>query len=240
MTKWFEGKVSDIIPLSDTKRKIYIQIQDEELFDFNPGQFIVMDLPIGSRRLQRWRSYSIANTPKPENVLEFCIGKLEGGAASQYFFEEIEIGTSIKFKGPEGTFVTPKNLDRPIVMICTGTGVVPFRSMIQEIVLKDLDFKSIQLIYGCRYRDDILYRTEFEYLEANNANFKYSIVLSRQKDWEGHQGHVHRVYKKMYKNKKVDTLFMLCGWTNMIDEAITNLNSVVENPFRQIKYELYG
>jgi CDP-4-dehydro-6-deoxyglucose reductase len=236
---WFQAQVQSIKKISPTKMSFSMKIEGES-FDFQPGQFITMDLPLGEKRRQRWRSYSIANISNRENILEFGIGHIEDGAASEYFFSLMKIGDHIKFKGPDGAFLLPKNLDRPIVMIATGTGVVPFVSMIRKIRQDDLSFKNIHLIYGCRHKKDILYRDELETFSNTHPNFILDIVLSQENDWSGHRGHVHEVYQSNYTEKEDQTLYLLCGWSAMIDEAMANLFPKVVSPPSQIKYELYG
>ena len=238
--KWFEGIVSQLDFTSESKMTFRITVQDDNPFSFQPGQFITMDLPLGEKRRQRWRSYSIANIPNDKNELEFGIGHLTEGLASEYFFNQLRLGDIIKFKGPEGAFVLPDNLNRPVVMIATGTGVVPFVSMIRHVVFNNTKFKHLHLIYGTRFEADILYRKELEEYVSKFDNLEIDIVLSRESEWSGLHGYVHDVYNNAYPEKQEDTLFLLCGWSSMIDEAMANLFPKVVSPPKQIKYELYG
>ncbi len=238
--KWYQGIVTDIQHISNSKMTFSMKVDDEEVFQFEGGQFITMDLPLGDKRLQRWRSYSIANIPNDENILDFGIGHFENGLASTYFFEQLSIGDSIKFKGPEGAFILPENLEQQIVMIATGTGVVPFVSMIRQLIQNKIPFEGIHLIYGTRYIQDILYRNELEEYANTYDNIQLDLVLSREQEWSGHQGYVHNVYQNAYPIKNEDIQFLICGWSSMIDEAMVNLFSKVASPPKQIKYELYG
>lgn len=239
-TKWFEGEVTSVTLVSETKMLFTMKVNDIASFEFKAGQFITMDLPLGEKRRQRWRSYSIANIPNEFNELEFGIGYLDDGLASNYFFSQLQLGDKIKFKGPEGNFILPSDLDRPIVMVATGTGVVPFIGMLREIVKNDLPFHSIHLIYGTRYSKDILFKKELEKYVAQFDNLQVDIVLSREADWIGAKGYVHDIYKNKYIDIDADRLFLLCGWSSMVDEAVANIFPVVSDPSRQIKYELYG
>ena len=212
----------------------------EEPFLWKPGQFVIMDLPLGERRRHRWRSYSIANMPNAEHRVEFGIGHLDDGLASAYFFNQLKIGDVIKFKGPEGHFVLPENLDRPITMIATGTGVVPFVSMLRAIQDEGKAFKHIHLIYGCRYEQDVLYHEELKRMAADFEDFDLTVALSRDKDWSGIRGYVHQVYMEDDTEVSSDALYLICGWSQMIDQAVAHLISRVAAPAKQIKYELYG
>ena len=235
--KWYNSTVVKIEDESPTTKRIWVE--PEEKVDFEAGQFVTMDLPISDKRLKRWRSYSIANTPGEES-LEFCIVNLEGGAASEYFFNEVNIGTIIKFKGPSGTFVLPKAIDKDLVFICTGTGVAPYRSMIQNIINRNIPRKNIHLIFGTRYKNGILYREEFEMIQKEHKWFSYDIALSREKNYNGYRGYVHEIYLEKYKDNPPNVDYYLCGWTNMIDDAVANLLIKLKVDKSRIHYELYG
>ena len=244
---WYDSKVIKIVDESPTTKRFWVEVESEDAMTFEPGQFVTMDLPIHEKRLKRWRSYSIANAPDETKILEFCIVNLEGGAASKYFFEEVEIGTPIRFKGPSGGFVLKNNIEEDtIVMICTGTGIAPFRSMLLDIVEQKKPFKDIHLIFGTRYADGILYQKEWEKLTKEIPNFNFSIALSRAEElpsnenWDTSKGYVHPIYMEKYKEIRPDIAFYLCGWSNMIDDAVANLIVKMGYDKSQIHYELYG
>lgn len=228
-----------------TTRIFHLNIEGVDQFEFLPGQFVTMDLPISQKRLGRWRSYSIANPPENSGIIELCIVRLEGGLGTEYLFEEIGIGDQLKFKGPDGMFVLPRDLSEELVFICTGTGVAPFRSMIRYVIQNDITFNRIHLIFGTRDSEHILYRKEFENLAKKVPNFEYDICLSREKpndDWPDHfhEGYVHQVYMGKYQKPIDQRKFLICGWSQMIDEAVAHLLVDLKYNPSQVKYELYG
>jgi ferredoxin-NADP reductase len=236
-TVWHEGKIIKITDETHNVKRFVVEIEN---FEFQAGQFVTMDLPIGEKRLQRWRSYSIASAPNGSNQLEFCIGKLENGLGTTYLFETVNIGTVLKFKGPDGNFCLPKNEEKELIMICTGTGVAPFKSMLDDVFASEKKYKSIHLIFGCRYKKDLLYYEELSDLKSKIPNFTYDIALSREKNDDGYQGYVHDIYLKKYSQPTENQHFMLCGWSAMIDEAVANLMTKMGCERTQIQYELYG
>lgn len=248
---WYPLYLDKIIHETEFTRRFLFRIESESPFEYQAGQFLTCDLPIGDKRAQRWRSYSIANWNPGQQEIEFCISYKEGGPASEYFFKRIELGDVFKCKGPEGTFILPEQTQQNLILICTGTGLAPFRAMIQKIIAQKITFDSIHLIYGTRTLEDIIYKSELVKWPRDVVNFNTHICLSRenkQAEFNStsiflHTGYVHNVYKTMLQNQTIDStksIFLVCGWSAMIDEAVLNLFSEFKIPKEQIRFELYG
>lgn len=237
---WYDSTVIRIEDETPNTKRFWVEVPDVEQFDFTAGQFVTMDLPISDKRLKRWRSYSIANAPDGSNVLEFVIVRLEGGAATAYLFDEVQVGDTIRFKGPSGTFTLPDTIDKDLVFICTGTGVAPFRSMLWDLYRQKKTTGKLHLIFGTRFEDGILYRQELETLQADWPAFSFDIALSRAPEWPGYKGYVHQVYLEQYATPRADLDFYICGWSNMIDDAVANLIVKLGYDKSQVHYELYG
>ncbi len=94
---------------------------------------------------------------------------LEGGAGTTYLFEQVTVGSELLLRGPQGVFVLPETIDRDVFLICTGTGVAPFRSMVHHINRYNIPHQNIYLLFGCRKLTDCLYGTELKALETDLA-----------------------------------------------------------------------
>lgn len=234
--RWISSTITDIQSVGDRFR--LLQLESEEKLEFVAGQFLTFDLPIGEKRIERWRSYSIANAPHRETI-ELCISRVPKGPASDYLFENIRCGDILQHKAPDGQFILPEHLDRPLIFICTGTGIAPFRSMIQHIYEYHLDHHEIILIYGSRYKDDILYHDEWNNYMDRDERFRYYVALS-QEEYGGYQGYVHGLYSRLESQVIRHAQVYLCGWQNMVDQAQNILIKELEVPATSIKYELYG
>ena len=237
---WHEGLIKKIEPIAPDVRHFQVEVPGLEALDFQAGQFITMDLPIGDKRLQRWRSYSIASAPEGDNVLEFCIARSTEGAGTKYLFESVSEGSGLRFKGPEGGFVLPETIEKDLVFICTGTGIAPFRSMILDIRNTGKTYRNIHLIFGTRTESGLLYRAELEQLAREMPRFQYDFALSRQPEGPGYKGYVHQIYQEQYATVRPDIDFFICGWSNMIDDAVANLMIKLGYDRSQIHFELYG
>lgn len=121
------------------------------------------------------------------------------------------------------------------MMICTGTGIAPFRSMAHHIKNHNIPHNKICLIYGTRTQKDLLYYDELKNLGLEN--FEYIPTLSREQ-WDGRTGYVHPIYEELCANKQ-PALFLLCGWKVMIDEAKKRILEMGYDR-KSIHQELYG
>lgn len=214
---WRKGKVIKIEDYKPATKRFWIQLPELEKFDFTPGQFVTLDLPIHEIPERRWRNYSIASWPDGSNVFELIIILLPGGAGTTYLFNEVKVGTEIGVKGAQGIFVLPPKIDRDIFLICTGTGLAPFRGMVNHIHNQKIPFGNIYLIFGCRTRENLLYFEELKALQDKTPGFHYIPTLSRE-DWADRKGYVHHVYEELCRDKQ-PAHFYLCGWHNMMEDA---------------------
>ncbi|MFY8129037.1 MAG: ferredoxin--NADP reductase [Chitinophagaceae bacterium] len=244
MQPWQQGKVIAIEQAAPATKRFFIEVDD--VFNFEPGQFVTLDLPIHEQKNKRWRSYSIASSPNNSKIFELVIVWLEGGAGTTYLFNEVTVGTILNLRGPQGKFVLPQQIDKDLFLICTGTGVAPFRSMVNFLHQNALPTKNIYLVFGCRTLNDCLYKNELLDLQNAMPNFFYNPCFSREEAVEpwANKGYVHSVYESIVeKNKTNETLkpatFFLCGWKNMIDEAKQRIQQLGYDK-HDIHLELYG
>jgi CDP-4-dehydro-6-deoxyglucose reductase len=234
---WQKGLVTRIEQATHNTRRYFIELPETPSFDFKPGQFVTLDLPIHEQKNKRWRSYSIASWPDGTNVIELLISYVPDGTGTNYIFKEIHEGSELTLRGPQGVFVLPAELNEDLVMVCTGTGIAPFRSMLHHIHNHNIPHKNLSLIFGTRTQADLLYEKELRELETKLAGFTYYPTLSRE-DWSGHKGYVHAVYESLYKDRQPAN-FLLCGWKNMIDDAKHRILDMGYDK-KHIHLELYG
>lgn len=180
-------------------------------FPFLPGQFISLSAPINGRQITR--AYSICSSPAG-NHFEICFNRVQDGRFSPFLYD-LEPGDSVEAKGPHGYF-TLKNPDSPILMVATGTGVAPFRSMLLHMLPASVS--SITLLFGVRHEEGILYRAEFEQLERRHLNFRFWPTLTRPPEtWKGRTGRVQTHLEEALATPGVAVY--ICGLNAMVKDV---------------------
>lgn len=195
-------------------------------FNFEPGQFVNINIPSDEKRIVR--SYSIASNSKTKEHIELCI-KLVDGPGSRYL-GSLNIGDEISGNGPFGLFSTKDDYTENMLFIATGTGVAPMKSIMEYQI--ERNFKSnMTLFFGVRHEDDVFYDDLFNGMTEAHSNINYKLTLSRPKDsWTGHKGRVtdliHEAKErgdfKPGNNLDLENLrIFICGNGNMIQEVVS-------------------
>ncbi len=234
---WRTGKVIRIEDETANTRRYWIQVPELPSFDFIPGQFVTFDLPIHEKPNKRWRSYSIASWPDGTNVFELIIVLDKLGAGTHYLFNQVVVGSELIFRGAQGVFTLKQPIEKDLFFICTGTGIAPFRSMVNHIKNENIPHHNITLVFGCRTKSTLLYYDEMKLLQESVPDFEYIPTLSRE-TWEGRSGYVHPVYEELCAERKPANFF-LCGWKGMIDEAKRRITEMGYDK-RDVHVEIYG
>ncbi len=202
--------------------------EDGQAFDFVPGQFITLDVP-GPDKMAH-RSYSIANPPQG-NRLEITCAHIEGGLATRYL-SALQPGDCVEASGPHGLLVLKEEPLQParILLVGTGTGIAPYRSMLNQIKdrLRGNPSLEIIIVQGTRHPEDLLFVDDFVAFDKEHPNFGFYACYSQAKQTQHtfeHLGRVQTVLEKLVPNPTQDLVY-LCGNPMMIDDNFANLTAM--------------
>ncbi|WP_058462322.1 ferredoxin--NADP reductase [Legionella adelaidensis] len=196
------------------------------VFDYLPGQFITIHFEKEGKILRR--SYSIANVPQQNNLIEFAAGYVEGGPGTQLLFN-LKPGDAINITGPFGRLILKDNAPKRYLLVATSTGVTPYRAMLsslKEHLLKNPDSKVV-ILQGVQKSEDVLYKNEFSaFAKEFSTQVVFRAHLSREpkenlKEFE-FSGYVQTAFPELQLNPAEDLIY-LCGNPSMIDEAFAYL-----------------
>lgn len=160
------------------------------------------------------RQYSVASAPRADGTFDLAVTRVEGGPMST-FLHAAELGTRVRMLPAQGLFVLEPMI-RPILMVATGTGIAPFRAMIEAVSEKAPQHPPITLLFGCRTEDDILYREQL----SSVPNITFLPTLSRAAEsWTGRRGWVQAHLPEIIGRIGTDIDVYICGLTRMVKEV---------------------
>jgi CDP-4-dehydro-6-deoxyglucose reductase len=194
-----------------------LRLPMNENFRFVAGQYLDFLLKDNQRR-----SYSIATAPKPEGVtaLELHVRHTPGGLFTDHAFSTLKVRDLLRFEGPLGTFYLREDSDKPIVLVASGTGFAPIKSICEYAFAKKIHEKRPMTLYwGCRAKRD-LYMLDVP-LSWKEPNFRFVPVLSDPTSecaWTGCEGFVHRQVMQDFPDMSGVQVYA-CGAPVMVDAA---------------------
>ncbi len=204
-----------------------------------------------------YRAYSMANHPAEGNIIMLNIRiatppwsratggfeKVNPGICSSYIYS-LKPGDKITISGPYGEFFV-KDTPAEKMFIGGGAGMAPMRSHIFHLFGTERTDKKATFWYGARSKREIFYQEQFEAIENEFPNFKFTVGLSEPKaedNWTGPVGFIHDViYNNYLKDHDApeDIEYYLCGppmMTAAIEKMLDNLGVPPEN----IMYDNFG
>ncbi|MCW8949448.1 MAG: FAD-binding oxidoreductase [Sedimenticola sp.] len=219
------------------------QLEDEGVIGYLPGQFFSLDFKYQGE--EKSRSYSaVARVEDLRNNREFqfAITAVPDGAASSYFFNATP-GESAKMSGPFGALTLPKSDPSRYIMIATGTGVAPYRTMLPELEkrLQQNTGLQVTVVMGVRTPAELIYGEEFIALAKAYAGFSFYACYSRempdQPAAHEYAGRVGVLFEQLEPDAAKDMVY-LCGNPDMVEESVSWF-SAREFTAKNLKREKY-
>jgi CDP-4-dehydro-6-deoxyglucose reductase, E3 len=213
----FTAHVESIRNLTHDVRQLDLRLQEPNAIIFKAGQFISFEIPHPASGHLVTRPYSIASPPSRSDVLTLLFNRVPGGLGSSFLFN-LKVGEKTCFKGPAGNFFLREDPGRERLLIATGVGIAPFRSMLLRNA-ECSDPRPTTLFWGLRTQQDIYYQEELVEMTRRNPTFSPVITLSRpEPGWDGESGRVLRLIEERIASVKHLAVY-LCGNSAMIHDA---------------------
>lgn len=225
--KIYDASFTKIVEVSPTTK--HFEITLPEPVDYKPGQFVMVKVIPGEGQKEIRRPYSICSVPDGSNKVEIVLNRVPGGFMSNYL-NDLPEGSPVKVQLPFGQFTLKEPLE-DFLFVATGTGIAPFRSQIKWLLEVQKHTRPIGLAFGFRYKDEYLYKEEFEELAKKYSNFRFYPICSRcgECEWGGERGHVQAIIKKYFATPIQGHVFF-CGVPAMIDETKKILGELGYDP----------
>ena len=158
LIKEFKARVDQIEDLTPDIKGLCLKIlTPEEGITFTPGQYVQLQVPrYELTKNSEYRAYSISSNPEENRKIELCITKAAGGAVSTYVHDYLKEGEELVISGPYGDFFLRES-DRGILLIATGSGLAPIKSIINQIEIEQIPRKTTVFFCDRRPWDLFLY-----------------------------------------------------------------------------------
>ncbi len=207
--------------------------------EYRAGQFVQLTVPTATGLAMR-RPYSVASAPGfwGRGAFELAVTKVEGGPTSRAL-HDLPIGAEVVAGGPNGGWLClpADEGEARTLMVATGSGLAPFRALIQQEVQAPQGAR-LALLFGCRTPEDVLWRDELQGWERSRPRIRVGVTLSRPSPaWDGLVGHVQRHLLEFVRELEPERV-LICGLSPMVEEVEGMLRKH-GLPDKAVRTELY-
>ncbi|HEX7030149.1 MAG TPA: CDP-6-deoxy-delta-3,4-glucoseen reductase [Gammaproteobacteria bacterium] len=185
--KTLPARVVKMEKLNHDTMRVWLKLPAVERLQFLAGQYIDILLRDGGGR----RSFSLANAPHRDELLELHIRHIPGGEFTTKVFAEMREKALVRLQGPLGSFYLRENSERPVILVGGGTGFAPLKAMLEHAFHIGLR-RPVHLYWGVRQSRDFYLQALPEQWAREHGNVTFTPVLSEpDAGWQGRRGWVH-------------------------------------------------
>ena len=213
--KTLPSRIEKLEKLAPDVIEIHLRLPANERLQFWAGQYIDILLKDGKKR-----SYSLANAPHDDAVLQLHIRHVPGGLFTEQVFSTQKVRDILRFNGPHGTFYLREDSKKPMILLAGGTGFAPIKAIVEHAIAEQCE-RPMFIYWGAKARVDLYQNALPEKWAAEHANISYVPVLSEPAagdDWAGRTGFVHQAVLADFPDLSGYQVYA-CGAPVMIDAA---------------------
>jgi CDP-4-dehydro-6-deoxyglucose reductase len=210
----FELRVADARALAPSVRELTLERVDGMPIAFTPGQWVNLFLPGPDGEVKR--SYSIASAPDGSPRAQVAVTRVDGGVASA-LLHDLPIGGTLRAAGPHGFFTRAADDPAPALLVATGTGLAPIRSIVAAALAAGSTAR-LWILFGVRHEEDILWRDELQRWTEQHPAVRVEVTLSRpHATWAGRRGWVQDHLSALWHELGDPTAHVwVCGLERMV------------------------
>lgn len=208
-------RIESLDKRADDVMIVKIKLPAAERLQFLAGQYIEFLLKDGITR-----SYSLANAPHDDALLELHIRHMPGGVFTEQVFSTLKARDILRLKGPLGSFFIREDSDLPMIFVAAGTGFAPIKGMLEHVFATRMD-REMVLYWGVRARKDLYLGDLPTQWQREYPNFSFIPVLSHpapEDAWQGRTGFVHEAVLADFTDLSGYQVYA-CGAPVMVDSA---------------------
>ncbi|TWR92998.1 NO-inducible flavohemoprotein [Pseudomonas saxonica] len=228
-----EFKLAAKVEESAEVTSFYFRPVDEQpILEFTPGQYIGLKLNIDGEEVRR--NYSLSATAQLGRY-RISVKRLEGGVASNYLHERMQVGDTLELFPPAGEF-TLTDSDKPLVLISGGVGITPTLPML-EVALKT--GRPIHFIHCARNARVHAFRTWVDELAEQHPQLQRFYCYEEHDDGADHVGLLTEEVLAQWLPADRDADVYFLGPQGFMRSVKRHLKALGV-PEQQSRYEFFG
>lgn len=147
--KTLPSRIEKLERLAPDVIEMHLRLPASERLQFLAGQYIDILLKDGKHR-----SFSLANAPHDDALLQLHIRHVPGGLFTEQVFSSMKLRDILRFNGPHGSFYLREDSNKPIILLAGGTGFAPIKALVEHAIAENCQ-RDIHVYWGAKARIDL-------------------------------------------------------------------------------------
>ena len=219
--KVYKAEIINVVELTPLEKLFRLKILDDaerQIFEFRPGQFVMLEVPgFGEVPI------SITSSSNNREYLELCVRK--AGRTTEVL-HQAQKGAKLGLRGPFGTsFPMEEMAGCNVLLVAGGLGLAPLRAPIYWVSEHRDEYKDVHVLYGTKEPDQMLFTYQYEEWQKVNHIELLTIVEKASDEWNGRTGMITELFKEMTVEAE-NTYAIVCGPPVMFKFVCHHLNGL--------------
>jgi ferredoxin-NADP reductase len=158
-----------VLDITHDVKSFHFEPDGARAFNFDPGQFITLQIEIDGETFAR--CYTISSPPTRPHLISITVKRVVGGAVSNWLHDNVTSGTRITAQAPLGGFTLSGKPASKYLYLSAGSGITPLMSMTRTLYDLGSD-ADVLFVHSARTPADIIFRRELDAIAAVMPNIR--------------------------------------------------------------------
>ncbi|MCF3972820.1 hybrid-cluster NAD(P)-dependent oxidoreductase [Paracoccus salsus] len=185
-------------------------------FDYEPGQFITLDLPVDPSRGEAGnvqRTYTMSSSPSRPLSISVTAKAHATSVATRWMMDHMKPGMRIRAYGPSGIFSFHRHPAKKYLLISAGSGITPMMSM-TTWAWDSGEMPDIVFVHAARRPSDMIFRDRLQQLANRVPGLQLRLTVEEPepfKAWPGFHGRLSQIMLGLMAPDYLEREVFCCG-----------------------------
>ncbi|WP_151717789.1 hybrid-cluster NAD(P)-dependent oxidoreductase [Gemmobacter serpentinus] len=205
-----------VVPESPDTATFTFRAPSGAWFDYQPGQFITLDLPVDPKNVPGGnvqRTYTISSSPSRPLSISVTVKAQKTSIGTRWMLDHLKPGVRIKAYGPSGIFSSHRHPASKYLFISAGSGITPMMSM-TTWAWDSGEMPDIVFVHAARKPSEIIFRDRLVQLASRVPGLQLRFTVEEHEPyhaWHGFSGRLNQIMLGLMAPDYLDREVFCCG-----------------------------
>ena len=180
-------------------------------FDYQPGQFVTLDLPVPGGNVQR--TYTISSSPSRPLSISITAKAQRESVGTRWMLDHLRPGMRLRAYGPSGIFSFHRHPAKKYLFVSAGSGITPMMSM-TTWAWDSGEMPDIVFVHAARRPSDIIFRERLEQFANRVPGLQLRFTVEEPdpfRAWPGYLGRLNQIMLGLMAPDYLEREVFCCG-----------------------------